>query len=501
MGGTLAVDSRPGAGSTFHFELAFGLAAAEIEGRLAPAAPRRALVIEANDSAAAALCAALQGYGWGDGLRRQRGRSAVTGARDDGLRPGVRRPCLGVLHAAGKRGRAATGRARRRRAAMCAPCRVGGRAGSSRHPRQALHAVGAARPAFRTGRRRARPSAAGPALAAARLAGLRVLVAEDNPVTQEVARHILLHAGAQPSFAGDGRAALELLGERGADFDVVLMDLQMPVMNGFDATAAIRARGLTLPVVAMTANAMDEDRRAALAAGMDAHLAKPVDVDDLVATLARVSGRAAQAASLPSAQLPAARDDVVPGIALAEALPRFGGDLARFTAVFQRFAAGQEGTAAALRARLDRGERGEAAQDLHRLRGVAANLGAVDVAAVALALELALPHTDGAALDAHLAALEAALATMADVARTLAPAQSAAPAGRAEATQDALAQLCELLQNNNMKAVAAWEALRAPLAARLDAGDATELADAVGSLRFERAAALVRAILEPKGEA
>ena len=121
------------------------------------------------------------------------------------------------------------------------------------------------------------------------LEGMRVLLVEDNEINQEVAQYILLHSGARVAVATNGRLAVDLLASTPQAWDVVLMDLQMPVMNGYDATLTIRALGLPdLPIIAMTANAMDEDRLRAIASGMNAHVAKPINVDDMIETLTRL---------------------------------------------------------------------------------------------------------------------------------------------------------------------------------------------------------------------
>jgi CheY-like chemotaxis protein len=118
---------------------------------------------------------------------------------------------------------------------------------------------------------------------------LRLLLAEDNPVNQRVAVLILERLGQRPVVVSNGQEALEAV--RSAPYDLVLMDVQMPVMDGHEATRRIRAE---LPaarqprIVAMTANALVGDRDASLAAGMDDHLAKPVRAEDMVAVLARV---------------------------------------------------------------------------------------------------------------------------------------------------------------------------------------------------------------------
>jgi CheY-like chemotaxis protein/two-component sensor histidine kinase len=124
------------------------------------------------------------------------------------------------------------------------------------------------------------------------LDGVRILLVEDNPINQNVARGILEQAHAVVAVADNGQLALELL--RTHDFDLVLMDVQMPVMDGFTATQKIRNElGLTLPVIAMTAGVMESEREQCMRAGMDDFIAKPIDVEQMFATLARYAGRRA----------------------------------------------------------------------------------------------------------------------------------------------------------------------------------------------------------------
>jgi two-component system, sensor histidine kinase and response regulator len=119
---------------------------------------------------------------------------------------------------------------------------------------------------------------------------LRVLLVEDNTVNQLVARRLLEKNGHAVVIAENGRIALDALDE--ADFDMVLMDVQMPEMDGLAATAAIRRReagtGRRLPIVALTANALKGDRERCLAAGMDGYVAKPVQVQTLLRVMADV---------------------------------------------------------------------------------------------------------------------------------------------------------------------------------------------------------------------
>ena len=119
----------------------------------------------------------------------------------------------------------------------------------------------------------------------AKYAGTRILLAEDEPITQEISREMLEDAGLAVDVAGDGQQAIELACQN--HYALILMDMQMPVMNGTEATQAIRAGWLnqTTPIIAMTANAFDDDREACLAAGMNEHLSKPVEPQKLYATL------------------------------------------------------------------------------------------------------------------------------------------------------------------------------------------------------------------------
>jgi CheY-like chemotaxis protein len=120
-----------------------------------------------------------------------------------------------------------------------------------------------------------------------RLVGARILLVEDNALNQELGVALLSGAGIEVTVACDGRQALDRIARQ--RFDAVLMDCQMPQMDGYEATRLLRLQPLLreLPIIAMTANVMSGDRERALAAGMNDHVAKPINVDDLFATLAR----------------------------------------------------------------------------------------------------------------------------------------------------------------------------------------------------------------------
>jgi CheY-like chemotaxis protein len=123
-------------------------------------------------------------------------------------------------------------------------------------------------------------------------ASLRVLLAEDNAVNQKLALRLLERIGLTPDVVGDGRAAVDAIGA--GEYDVVLMDVQMPEMDGLEATRQVRSRWPDRPIriIGLTANAMAGDREACLAAGMDDYVSKPIRPEELEKALAR-AGRGA----------------------------------------------------------------------------------------------------------------------------------------------------------------------------------------------------------------
>ncbi|MCV2355234.1 response regulator [Paucibacter sp. B2R-40] len=243
-------------------------------------------------------------------------------------------------------------------------------------------------------RRHARPAAAKRLV----LAGLRLLLVEDNELNQEVAQTLLEQAGATVRLAGDGQLALDLLRADPTAFDVVLMDVQMPVMDGFTATRLIRARGAqglgltALPVVAMTANAMASDREDCMAAGMTDFVSKPFELADLVQVLLRVSGRtaAAKAAKGVSGQqfmsmtLPAdllSKADSM-GLEAQATIDRFMGKTALYQRMVSSFCVSAQGLPAQVDGYLAAASFVEAERALHSFKGLAATLGATGLASL-----------------------------------------------------------------------------------------------------------------------
>jgi two-component system sensor histidine kinase/response regulator len=225
----------------------------------------------------------------------------------------------------------------------------------------------------------------------------RVLLVEDNELNREVATGLLEGAPVTVSAADNGEVAIRMLNE--SKYDMVLMDMQMPVMDGLAATRAIRqnSRFKDLPIIAMTANAMADDRDKCLEAGMNDHLAKPIDPNKLFAALLRwIPARSAApkvaVAPVVTAQRPPADSAPleVPGIDTQTALKRTGGNRQRYVSLLRRFADSQVGAVGEIRAALKAQDSVTAQRIAHSLKGAAANLGANALATAAGSAEVAI---------------------------------------------------------------------------------------------------------------
>lgn len=345
--------------------------------------------------------------------------------------------------------------------------------------------------------------------------GSHILVVEDNPINQDVAGQLLTSVGMQVSFADNGRQAVELV--RLNPYDLVLMDVQMPVMDGLAATAAIRrlAGGEAIPVLAMTANAFEEDRLKAIAAGMNDHLGKPVEPDLLYRALVKwLPVKAAPGPSIvscPSAPVcqPSRAKGAVPrserinalanieGLDATSGLNRICGDEGFYFSLLEQFCRQHAADGGVLTEKLAAGDRAGMAQVAHALRGVAGALGAVKVQQLARVLEetIRAEATDDSLQMALQELLDALSDLVAKLQTVFGNVQKSPPMtsniSAAQPVRETLLTLAELLSRNDVSAADVFDSSRKILEQALGA-DVQQLGRQIENYDYADAANTVR---------
>ncbi len=232
------------------------------------------------------------------------------------------------------------------------------------------------------------------------LKGVHILLAEDNEINQQVAVELLNSVGAVVDIANNGLEAVRKLMDHAAPrYDIVLMDIQMPEMDGYQATAKIRSdsRFAELPIIAMTAHATVEERQRCLAAGMNDHVTKPIEPAALFGAVARFckpSGTQAPPPVEARRQAPPEKKaEAIPeitGLDSADGIRRVGGNVKFYINILRQFVDGQADDPEQIRDLLEKGDNKTAERLAHSLKGVAGNIGAKEVQAAAGALEKAI---------------------------------------------------------------------------------------------------------------
>ena len=357
-----------------------------------------------------------------------------------------------------------------------------------------------------------------------RRGGGRVLLAEDNPINQEVALELLTGVGLEVVVADDGQAALDLVrqsGQEGTPYELILMDVQMPVLDGLAATRLVRnlPTFAATPILAMTANAYNEDREACLAAGMNDHIPKPVDPEVLYAALVRwlptrtpagrpLPGSVPARAVAPSPDGDAAwreRLAAIPGLNVADGLRTAHGRMGLYLRALGKFVSGRE--AALLEQALAGRDPIGARRAAHTLKGVAATLGAQALRHQAAALEQSLiqagPQADLSAFAADAADLDLAFQRLAGELAAVLPLPEALPpldagAVDASALEAATSRLRQLLETDDMDCAQVYRDHEALLAQALGPA-ARKLSLQIDDFAFEEALATLNGALASLG--
>ncbi|QBE62056.1 response regulator [Pseudoduganella lutea] len=515
MGGTITVTSEEGMGSVFSFDLEFGLSGQPERAPVVPAALNNARVLLVDDSpmalevlgeAARALplrvhmassgAEALAGVVEADAAAdpyalvltdwQMPGMDGIELARRVAAAPLERKPGMVLL--------TAFGREEVQREAEDA-----GFVGYLFKPIGQSVLVDTLVSLFAPPRRHGLPIEAG----RLDVTG-RVLLVEDNPVNQQIAAELMGIQGIAVEFAGNGREALDRLAQAGAGYyDLLLMDLEMPLLDGHETTLALRRdrRFDGLPIIAMTAHALADIRERCLAEGMQDYVTKPIDPDMLYATLARWLGRAMPpvAPRLPRAPGVSGGLPVLPGIDTVRGLRHVAGNETLYLQLLDRFRNSQRDAAAEVATSLLHCARDDARKRAHTLRGVAGNVGANAVEAAARAIEELLDRDEvptatlveelTTALRTAIAGLDAHFAgTGADDGADAANMPSVAPTPPDTGTvPEALARLRGLLADYSGDSNDYFASVRTVLAAQLPATALERLAAHIAAYNFDAA--------------
>jgi CheY-like chemotaxis protein/HPt (histidine-containing phosphotransfer) domain-containing protein len=319
-------------------------------------------------------------------------------------------------------------------------------------------------------------------------------------MNQQVAMELLTSAGATVAIANHGGEAVKILkeGPQPPPFDVVLMDLQMPVMDGYTATRLLRAdaRLRELPIIAMTAHALVEERQRCLEAGMNDHVAKPIEPEALFAALKRWVKPKAATAGAPVLKAAAAGGEAVvgtiEGVDVAGGLRRVAGNQRLYRSLLEQFTSKQAAAGAQIAEALGLKDREAAGRIAHTVKGVAGNLGIGKVQTAAESVERAI--RESGAVPAELmngldGALQGSVAAIrGELARTAPPVvEPGAQKYDPKAAGAAIARLMELIEANDGDAAEALPAVEQALAGTVQAARLDGLREELGNFNFDGA--------------
>ena len=336
--------------------------------------------------------------------------------------------------------------------------------------------------------------------AASFMNGIRVLLVEDNETNQQIARELLESAGAAVVVACHGGEAVKILAteDQPAPFDLVLMDLQMPEMDGFAATRLLRSQPTLqkLPIIAMTAHVMTEEVQRCLEVGMNDHIGKPINPATFFATLARWMRPRPPKSSTPEARR--AIDEHgsgfpnIEGIDVAEGLRRVAGNRRLYRELLMQFAGKQKFIGARVSGELQSGNLEDAERLAHSLKGSAGNLAMKEIFDLAGRLERAIRDGDAgvedlittlaSALHRQIRNIHAAFSVTIDESQW-----PGVPPRAAADTAKTIAQLKELLEANDADALEVFQSIADHLRSTVASSELERLRAAINGFRFEEA--------------
>ncbi|WP_025695189.1 response regulator [Paenibacillus durus] len=336
-----------------------------------------------------------------------------------------------------------------------------------------------------------------------KLAGLRVLLAEDNEINQQIAVELLKSQGVETEIASNGAEAVRMIRERPEPyFQLVLMDMQMPVMDGFEAARRIREKGSELPIIAMTARTMPEEREKCLAAGMNDHVSKPIDPDILFSIIDKwtpndvrsklsqaVGGGAGQEENIAAPSLPQ-----IGGIDTVNSHKRTGNNEVLYISLLRKYADNHGNTVRQIKEAVDGRDFGEAHRLVHNLKGVSGNIGAVEVETLSGEISALLSAGPvGKEMMPLIERLETAVLGISEEIRSV---LGGIPSSMAEAegntpprrpVKQEIGRLLGLLKDSDSEAVDYFNAVKNQLKAWMEPEDWREMERSIGIFDFEDA--------------
>ena len=341
------------------------------------------------------------------------------------------------------------------------------------------------------------------------LSGARVLLVEDNEINQQIALELLRGAGVNATLARNGREAYEILERADARFDLVLMDIQMPEMDGYEATRRIRSQtwGSDIPIIAMTAHALVEEREKTIQAGMNDHISKPIDPDAMFATMHRYYRHGGSTATKGARVTSTSPENEAPllaieGVDATAGLARVAGNRRLYVDLLWRFANGQAGIAQEIAKALEGNDRELAERLAHTLKGMAGNLGVSSVQTIAAKMEqqirdLHSPEKNGETL----ARLESALRSAVERIQIAFPDREA-PEDTKGGTKEphelssALQRLSALIEESDGEALDLFETINRSLEAVSPREEVAKLRERLQAYDFRTAFSLLKPIQE-----